>query len=67
VVLSPSPWATWASGSPAASRWTMRSRPMGVNRASLCLFTEPSGDCRLSGPSNPSLQRYGSVNNLLIN
>jgi hypothetical protein len=41
---------------------------VGVNRASLCLFTEPSGDCRLSGPpSNPSLHRYGSVNNLFIN
>ena len=39
---------------------------MGVSRASLCMFAEPSGEW-VGGFATPSFTRYGSVNNLLIN
>lgn len=49
-------------------RSTSSARPAGVNRAFLWMFNEFSGACRLVwNPSTPSLYRYDSVNNLLIN
>jgi hypothetical protein len=39
---------------------------MGVRRASLCMFAEPSGEW-VGGFATPSFTRYGSVNNLFIN
>jgi hypothetical protein len=39
---------------------------MGVSRANLCMFTEPSGEW-VGGFATPSITRYDSVNNLFIN
>jgi hypothetical protein len=53
-------------------RWWRRYRQdgvaglMGVSRANLCMFAEPSGEW-VGGFATPSFTRYGSVNNLLIN
>jgi hypothetical protein len=66
VVLRSSAAARSPSRSPASRRWTIRSRPMGVSRANLCMFAEPSGEW-VGGFATPSITRYGSVNNLLIN
>jgi len=66
VVLRSMAAATSRSRSPASSRWIIRSRPMGVSRASLCMFAEPSGEW-VGGFATPSFTRYGSVNHLFIN
>ncbi len=66
VVLRSSAAATSQSREPAAKRWTIRSRPIGVSRANLCMFAEPSSEW-VGGFATPSFTRYGSVNNLLIN
>src|SRR5205807_10671655 len=65
VRLSCSPSATSRTGSPISSRRTISHRPVGVNRASLCMVTEPSGEW-VGGFATPSFAHYGSVNNLLI-
>jgi 6-bladed beta-propeller len=43
----------------------IRRRPIGVNRASLCMFAEPSSEW-VDGFATPSFTCYGSVNNLRI-
>jgi hypothetical protein len=58
--------ATSHSRPPASKRRTIRSRPIGVSRANLCMFAEPSSEW-VGGFATPSFTRYGSVNNLLIN
>ena len=58
--------ATAATGRPAAIASTRANRPRGVNRAKLCMFTEPTGEW-VGGFATPSFTRYGSVNNLFVN
>ena len=66
VVLRSSATATSRSRSPASKRRTIPSRPMGVSRANLCMFAEPSGEW-VGGFATPSFTHYVSVNNLFIN
>ncbi len=66
VVLRSIAAARSQSRSQASKRRTIRSRPIRVSHASLCMFAEPSGE-RVGGFATPSFTRYGSVNNLFIN
>src|SRR5258708_4087228 len=66
VVLRSIAAASSRPRAPAANRCTMCRRPNGVNRASLCMFAEPSSEW-VGGFATPSFTCYGSVNNLLIN
>ena len=65
VVLRSIASATSRNRTPASKRRTIRRRPIGVNRASLCMFAEPSSEW-VGGFATPSFTCYGSVNNLLI-